>query len=120
MLFFDFEKIFLLAKGNSKSIVQLIRRMVSNPEMCKPLLGMSFIINESIIIDNPRKLSDRQLAEYLGILSFRSYAEYKFTGDSSLDMQYLPTWVHKSVVEENPLIAINKSKLTFIEEIKYG
>lgn len=120
MLFFDFEKIFLLAKGNSKSIVHLIRRMAENPEANKPLLGMSFIINESTIIDNNRKLSDRQLAEYLGILSFRSYAEYKFTGDPSLDMQYLPTWIPKQVVEENPLIAINKSKLNFIEEIQHG
>lgn len=116
MLFFDFEKVFLLAKGNSNSIVHLIRQMVINPEAYRPLQGMSFIINESTIIDNARNLPNRQLAEYLGILSFRGYAEYKFTGDSSLDMQYLPTWIPKQVVETNPLIEINKSKLNFIEE----
>lgn len=120
MLFFDYEKIFLIAKGNSKLMVDLIRRMYNEPEATKMLRGNSYILNEEVIVFNTYKLTNRQLAEYLGVLSLRNYAEYKFSGDSSLDMQVIPPWVPKVVFENNPLIAIQKSKITFIEEIKYG
>lgn len=116
MLFYDYEKIYILARGNSSLIVQIIRRMVDDPEAHVMLTGRSFILNENTIVYNKRKLSDRQLAEYLGLLSFRNYAEYSFSKDASLDMQYIPPWVPRAVIEHHPLIAINKSKLTFIEE----
>ena len=120
MLFFDYEKIFLVSKGNSNIMVNLIRRMYDEPEAHKMLGGSSYILNEKVIVFNTYKLTNRQLAEYLGVLSLRNYAEYQVSGDSSLDMQIIPPWVPKVVFENNPLIAINKSKLTFIEEIKYG
>lgn len=94
--------------------------MLTEPDAHQLLVGSSFILNESTIVDNPNKLSNRQLAEYLGILSLRNYTEYKFTNDPSLDMQYVPVWIPRLVIDTNPLIAINKSKLIFKEEIKYG
>ena len=120
MKFFDYERIYLLARGNSDLIVKLFNRMLTEPDAHQLLVGSSFILNESTIVNNPYKLSNRQLAEYLGILSLRNYAEYKFTNDPSLDMQYVPVWIPRSVIDTNPLIAINKSKIIFKEEIKYG
>lgn len=116
MLFFDYEKIFLVSKGNSNIMVNLIRRMVDDPDAHRMLNGSSYILNESVIVYNPNKLSNRQLAEYLGLCSLRNYAEYKFSGDSTLDMQQLPPWIPREVIETNPLIVINKSKLNFIED----
>lgn len=120
MMFFDYEKIYLLSRGNSDLIVKLFNRMLTEPEAHKLLVGSSFILNELVISDNSRKLPNRQLAEYLGLLSLRNYAEYKFTNDPSLDMQYVPIWIPRIVIDTNPLIAINQSKINFIEEIKHG
>lgn len=115
-MFFDYEKIFLVSKGNSNVMVNLFRRMVEDPDAYRMLGGMSYILNESVIVYNPKKLTNRQLAEYLGLCSLRNYAEYKFSGDSTLDMQQIPPWIPKTVIETNPLIAIQKSKLIFIED----
>ena len=116
MLFFDYEKIYVLSCGKSKQIVQYIKLLKHEPLKYKLLNGNSFILNEDIVVDNPLRLSDQQLAEYLGLLSLRSYDQYLLTSDSSLDMENLYPWIPREVVETNPLIAINQSKLIFIKE----
>lgn len=118
-IFFDYEKIYVVSGGNSDLIVYYFKALAANPTMYPNLVGSSFILNETIVTKNPYKLTNRQLAEYLGVLALRSYANYKFTKDSGLDIEAFPSWVPKQVVTTNPLIAINRTKLNFIEEIKY-
>lgn len=120
MIFFDYEKIYILSKGNPKLIVQCLENLVLEPEANKLLVGHSFIINESIITYNPFKLPYLMLAEYLGVLSFRNYSDYTLTGSSSLDIQSVPLWIPKQVITTNKLITIDRDKLIFNEEIKYG
>lgn len=94
--------------------------MQERPEQYSMLQGSSFILNEDIVIWNTHHLAPQQLAEYLGILSIRSYSNYLVSGDTSLDIQLLYPWIPREVVETNPLIAIKQNKLIFIEEIKHG
>lgn len=120
MIFFNYEKIYILAKGNPKLIVQCLENLKCNPEANKLLVGDSFIINEDVVLSNPEKLSPLELAEYLGILSFRSYADYALSGKSSLDIQAVPLWIPKTVITTNSLIKIDRDKLIFEKEIKHG
>lgn len=116
MLFFDYEKIYILAAGKSNLIVKYLKNIKHKPEQYTALIGNSFIINEEIVLFNKYMLSPQQLAEYLGILSIRSYQNYLVSNDSSLDIQLLYPWIPREVVETNPLIAIKQNKLIFIEE----
>lgn len=100
-------------------IVKYLTHLCHEPQQYKLLKGSSFILNEKAVINN-RDIPSRQLAEYLGILSIRSYHNYLVSGDTSLDIQLLYPWISREVVETNPLIAIKQNKLIFNEEIKYG
>lgn len=120
MLFFDYEKIYILSCGNSKLIVHYLKKLKNESEAFKLLKGNSFIINEDSILKNSHNVSTQQLAEYIGILSIRSYSTYLLTGESSLDIELLYPWIPKTVIETNPLIATKQNKLIFIEEINNG
>lgn len=120
MLFFNYEKIYILAAGQSHLIIDYLKNIKFKPEQYNALTGNSFVINENVILNNNYKLSKQQLAEYLGILSIRSYQHYLVSNDSSLDIQLLYPWIPREVVETNPLIAIKQNKLIFIEEINNG
>lgn len=116
MLFFDYEKIYVLAAGKSDLIVNYLKNIKYKPEQYGLLQGNSFILNEDVVIKNKYHLSSQQLAEYLGILSIRSYNNYLVSGDTSLDIQLIYPWIPREVVETNPLIAIKQNKLIFKEE----
>ena len=120
MLFFDYEKIYVLAAGRSDLIIRYIKNIKYKPEQYKMLLGSSFIVNEGVVIWNSNHLTSQQLAEYIGILSIRSYHNYLVSGDTSLDIQLIYPWIPREVVENNPLIAIKQNKLIFNEEITHG
>lgn len=120
MIFFNYERIYVLAKANPDMIISYFIDLAKEPLLNEVLIGPSFIINEGIVVNNPYRLSKQQLAEYLGILSLRNYADYKFTKDASLDLLLFPPWIPKDVVQTNPLIAITATKLIFSEENKHG
>jgi hypothetical protein len=119
MTFYSYERLYVLSGGNSDLIVTYFNNLVRNIDLYSDLVGGSFIVNEKIITRNPYRLSNQVLAEYLGILSFRNYASYKFTRNPDLSIELLPPWVPKSVVENNPLIEIKQPNLKFSEEIIY-
>lgn len=99
--------------------MQYFKNLHKKKMQFRPLLGNNFILNPEIIVDNPLKLTDRQLAEYLGICAYRNYAHYLQQKEANLPMEYLPSYIPRSVVEDNPLLAIKQSKIIFIyEEIK--
>lgn len=116
MLLFDYEKIYLLSYGRSDLIIEYLRRMRDEPEATISLVGSSFIVNEEVILDNPMKLSARVLAEYVGILSIRNYADYQLTGDTSLPIMSVYPWIPREVVESNPFVQLSKDKLYFNKE----
>ena len=116
MLRFDYEKIYILSYGRSDLIIEYLRRQRDEPEACVSLLGSSFIVNPSVILDNPMKYSARILAEYVGILSIRNYADYQLTGDTSLPMMSVYPWIPREIVESNPFVQISIDTLKFNKE----
>ena len=109
MKFFDYETIYLAARGDSSKILQFFKEM--------PSVGKSFILNESIVSRN-FMLPDRVLAEYLGLCSLRNYSEYLMTGNKDLEISQLPPWVPIQVAKNNPLIKITDKQIVFIKETK--
>lgn len=116
MTFFDYEKIWLLALGNPMLMIKLFRKVVEQTEGYQTLEGENFILNPSVILDNPNNLTYQQLSEYLGLCALRNFQTYKQTRDTDIDMAYVPEYIHATVVKTNPLIQIHKSKLIFYKE----
>lgn len=106
MIFFDYEKCFLLSHGNVALLLKYIELIP----------GDNFIVNEKVVIDNPYKLTKLQLANYVGLCSLRNYSDYKIHGDPNLDISFVPPWVPKIVIEQCPLIEIKSSQLIYKEE----
>lgn len=116
MILFDFEKIWLLSLGNPKLILRYFKYLYLKKVEYQTLKGTNFILKPEIIVKNPYRLSEQQLSEYLGLCALRNFADYKLSGEVNLDMEYVPPWMPKQVLETNPLIALNNSKIIFIKE----
>lgn len=110
MKWFNYEKLYLAARGDSSTIVKLFKE--------ENVPGLNWILNESIVIDNPLLLSDRELAEYLGLCALRNYSDYTIYKSKDLDLYMIPLWIPEEVIKSNPLVEINKTHLIFKYEGK--
>lgn len=97
---FNYEKIYLVSLGESSLLLRYFKE--HNVD------GDNYIKRPEIVTDNPLRLSDQHLAEYLGLCSLRKYP------DNDLHLDYLPKWVPISVVQENPLVRINPNSRTIM------
>ncbi len=104
MRFYNYEKLCLLSMRRSNLILRYFKE--HNIE------GISFIRKEGIVTDNPFNLSDRTLAEYLGLCALRNYPE------THLSLDKLPPWIPLQVVKENPLVKLTENEIKFIHEEK--
>lgn len=110
MKWFNYEKIYLAARGDCSTILKLFRE--------ENIPGLNWVLNEEIILNNPLKLTDRQLAEYLGLCALRNYSDYTLYKSKDLDLYMLPPWIPDIVILENPLITKTKTHLIFEKENK--
>lgn len=118
MVFYDFEKMWIVSGGNSDLMLLYFKALVRGDSFALPLKGENFIVNEKIVTQNPEKFSNRELAEYLGLCALRNYSNYRIHGITSLELEYVPNWIPANVVRSNPLINLNKSTIYFINEEK--
>lgn len=118
MQFYDFNKIWLLSGGRSNIIVNYFKHLVDGKPRYQHLKGDNFMLNPLIVTENPLGLDKRTLAEYIGLCSLRNYINYSQHLDVDLDIEYFPDYIPKEVVESNPLIAINQTKIKFKQEVK--
>lgn len=117
MLLYDFEKIWLLSGGRSDLIVRYFKGLYyQRPELAS-LRGSNFMVNPKVVVENTRHLSDRTLAEYIGLCALRNYANYKMFSDCNLEIEYFPDYIPSIVVDSNPLIQKSGTKLIFKEEL---
>lgn len=117
MVFFDYQKMWVLAKGDSTLLLHYFKELVKKSEGYTFLVGDAFIVNEDTVLKNRDKLSDRQLAEYLGICALRPYAPYKYRGITDLPLELFPAYIPKIVVEGIPILKVQGNKLHFPKEI---
>lgn len=112
MIRFNYENIYLLARGDSGLVVKYITA-ISNGQY-KSLTGASYLVNPRELL---RKGTDQEIAEYVGLASFRDYSHYRITGDTRLPKTLIPPWVPDEIVISNKLIDVTDSHyITFLYE----
>ena len=114
MLLFNYQAIYLLARGDSTLIIKYLQSMQYG--RYSNLRGLNFLKNPSILFR--KDISDKHKAEFVGICSLRRLSDYKTKNNVNLHISKVPPWVKKSVVEENPLIEIKQPLLILKSEGK--
>ena len=125
MLRYDWKKICKYA-GNSSSRVVIILKAMIHPVMPKnrfdpiyryyymDFTGLSFLINPYSLLASRGKYTDKEIADYLGLASFRNLAEYKLTGKLTLDLSHSP--LGKDAINKNRLLHLEDNNIYFLFE----
>ena len=106
MLFFDYEKVFLLTGGNVRWMLPMFEKVA----------GYDFIKNPEILYNDKFTLRDR--VEYVGLCSLRNYEDYANRGILYLDRDLIPPWVPEQILADNKLIELHKNYIKLINEHK--
>jgi hypothetical protein len=97
MLLYNWNKVFMESKGDVFEIFRIIK-MIAEDELPDNkydkiykysdvnFKGESFLLHPDVLIFNRYKHSYREIAQYLGLASLRSLAEYTTTGKITLDL----------------------------------
>lgn len=129
MLFFDWKKIHRQSGNSSKrivSILDVIVRKNDNRTIARnkydpmwrygsmDFSGTSYLIHPHPLLQYRYKWKDKEIADYIGLASFRNFAEYKVTGESTLDLVLCP--LGQDAINKNRLLRIEKDKIHFLYE----
>lgn len=100
MLFFSYEKLYLVARGDSTRILSIFEYLLKDKRYSF-LGGNNWIVNPQFLLMS--RANSIQKAECLGLLSFRHYADYKVLNNTSLALKDLPSWVDLSKLTPSTL-----------------
>lgn len=76
--------------------------------------GDSYLINPEELLRYRMCYTRKELAQYIALASYRSYAEYILTGDSSLSIRKSPIDLDK--IRSNRLLSVEGNKIIFLYE----
>ena len=122
MIYFDWKKILEASNGNVADIITIMRIITFRitPKNYydktfrfyeKSFHGSSFLVNAEDLLQEGRAYSDKEVAEYVGVASFRNYYEYKKTKDTTLDLIFCQ--VSENTINQNRLLEIRDRKIHF-------
>jgi hypothetical protein len=122
MIYFDWKKILEASNGNVADIITIMRIITFRitPKNYydktfrfyeKSFHGSSFLVNAEDLLQEGRAYSDKEVAEYVGVASFRNYYEYKKTKDTTLDLIFCQ--VSENTINQNRLLEIRDGKIHF-------
>ena len=122
MIYFDWKKILEASNGNVADIITIMRIITFRitPKNYydktfrfyeKSFHGSSFLVNAEDLLQEGRAYSDKEVAEYVGVASFRNYYEYKKTKDTTLDLIFCQ--VSEDTINQNRLLDIRDGKVHF-------
>lgn len=114
-----------VSKGNIGEIIQILRIITYK---IKPknyydktfkfykykFGGSSFILNPKDLLEHGRGFSDKEVAEYAGVASFRNYHEYLKTKDTTLDFLMSP--ISEEIITKNRLLELKDGRVHFLFE----
>lgn len=124
MLFYDWRKICKVSGGSSRRIVVILRVLVERlqgktlprstyDEFYKyrniDFSGYSFLINPVPLLK--WKYKPKEVADYLGLASLRSYSHYSLYKDARLEMDMVPISI--DVINNNKLLKVSNNELIF-------
>ena len=125
MLLFNWNEILKVSKGNVLDTITILRIITFKltPKNYNDRVfkfyehyygGQSFLLNPEKLLSTGRSYSDKEVVEYAGVASFRSYFEYQQTKDSTLDLLMLP--ISKDIITKNRLLDIKNGRIHFMFE----
>ena len=122
MIFYNWAKMYRLLGTSSSDIVTLIAYL-TYPHLPKNYYdsvnrwanedwsGDSYLLHPEKIITNRKEFKDRELAQYVALASFRSFAEYQATNKRSLDTLESP--VPKEFIYQHRLLTLVENEIYF-------
>lgn len=72
------------------------------------------MLNPHELINNSFRYTPKEVAQYIGLASFRSYNDYRLTNDSSLDLLHSP--MNEDAIKQNRLLRIKDGRVHFLYE----
>jgi len=125
MIFYDWDKILKVSNGKVCDILTILRivtyKLYPKNYADKTFKfyqhkygGNSFLLNAEELLTTGRTYSDKEVAEYAGVASYRNYYHYRQTGDTTLDLRHLP--VNENIITNNRLLNIENNKIYFMFE----
>jgi len=125
MLLFNWNEIMKVSKGDIGEIIQILRIITYK---IKPknyydktfkfykyqFGGTSYILNPKDLLEHGRALSDKEVAEYAGVASFRNYHDYVNTKDTTLDFLMSP--ISEEIITKNRLLELKDGRVHFLFE----
>ena len=122
MIYFDWKKILEATNGNVGDIITILRIITFKitPKNYydktfkfyeKNFHGSSFLLNPKDLLEKGRAFSDKEVAEYVGVASFRNSYEYVKTKDTTLDLIFCQ--VSEDTINQNRLLDIRDGKVHF-------
>lgn len=125
MLLYSWKKIRSKAGNSSKRVLLILEAMlkVGMPRnRFDPLYryyyenfeGHSFLVNPEALLMFRHKWRDKELADYIGLASFRSLGEYYVSGKITLDLALSP--LGQDAINKNRLLRIIDGEVHFLYE----
>lgn len=118
MLLYDWKKVFTASAASARECLRIIK-MLTYKEVPKnkydkiyyysqlDFRGDSFLVHPEFLIYNAFRHSYHDVGIYLAIASMRSLAEYRATGDTTVDLLACP---------ENPFDYLQSDRLLWLDE----
>lgn len=125
ILFYDWKKICKEAGTSSKRVITILQAMLQRQmpySRYDPIYryyymdfsGHSFLVNPEALLRYRHKWRDKEIADYIGLASFRNLGEYKVTGKVTLDLSHSP--VRQDALNNNRLLHIENKQIHFLYE----
>tara|TARA_Y100001951_G_scaffold71252_1_gene58178 strand:+ start:338 stop:745 length:408 start_codon:yes stop_codon:yes gene_type:complete len=128
MILYNWKKILKSSQGNVADIITIMRIITFQPTpknyydktfkfYQENFGGSSFLMQPELLLTTGRTYSDREVAEYVGVASFRSWLEYKKKKDSTLDLIF--SEVSEDAINNNRLLELRDGFIHFKFEETY-
>jgi hypothetical protein len=125
MVFYNWKKVYRKTGGSSKRIILVLQALIMNrmpQSVYDPLYkyyyddfsGQSFLLNPHTLLSEKHKYTPKEVAQYIGLASFRNYAYYCSTKDATLDLLHSP--VSEDIIKQNRLLRIENGRIHFLYE----
>lgn len=125
MILYDWATVYRKSGGQPASILQILAYLTF-PSLPKNVYspnyrlsqvdwsGDCYLLRPEKIVQNRNKYSDQELAEYVALASFRSFAYYEATGDATLPQEMCPVAI--TTINNSRLLSKVQGRIYFAWE----
>lgn len=125
MILYSWKKVYKISGGKASKIIDIIQYITNRPvpenkqdpnfDYAKVNWnGSSFLLDPYSVLRFRTYYTEKELAEYVGLASYRNYAEYKVNNIITLDLLYSP--IKQDKLKKNRLLRIQEDRIHFCWE----